>query len=216
MTMSTYPRTLQTTLDDTIGRRREGGFHLNHVGQRTTYPPHTVGTARLGRKAPEPVYGGRGLGPNLRKISWRKRYFWVLANSVFSPGEALIRRARYHELLAVWDYKGKHEMREWSRRQKDWIMGARFASPPAKIVCLLLFGTCSMHLPFGTRAQPIEDICPPGMTKEVPFSPLELNATTRVEASQADSAEVDLTPWELPNETPRQPRARQVIRRLAH
>ena len=40
-----------------------------------------------------------------------------------------------------------------------------------------------------------------GLTKDVAFSLLEVNVDTRVAATQADDAEVDLSTWALPNET---------------
>ena len=41
-----------------------------------------------------------------------------------------------------------------------------------------------------------------GKTVDIPFSLLDTNASTRVKASQADNAEVDLSQWEEPDKTP--------------
>jgi hypothetical protein len=40
-----------------------------------------------------------------------------------------------------------------------------------------------------------------GLTVDVPFMPMEINATTCIAASQANAAEVDLLAWALPGET---------------
>ena len=41
-----------------------------------------------------------------------------------------------------------------------------------------------------------------GKTANIPFSPLETNASTRVKAAQADNAEVDLSQWAELDKTP--------------
>ena len=107
MTAPTYPRKLQTALDDTVGSRAEGEVTFEPRGTGVELPPHAIGTVKVRKREPEPVYSGGGLGPDLRSIPWRRRFFWVHADSIFTPGEALLRRARYHELLSVWDYEGK-------------------------------------------------------------------------------------------------------------
>ena len=54
-----------------------------------------------------------------------------------------------------------------------------------------------------------------GLTKDVAFSPLEVNVDTRAAATQADDVEVDLSTWALPNETLLQSKAWDVLRRFA-
>ena len=54
-----------------------------------------------------------------------------------------------------------------------------------------------------------------GSTQDIKFSSLEANVSTRVAATQADEAEVDLLVWALPNETPLQARARATLRNFA-
>ena len=54
-----------------------------------------------------------------------------------------------------------------------------------------------------------------GLTKNIAFTPIEDKVTTRVAASQADDAQIDVSIWALPNETPEQANAREVLRRFA-
>ena len=54
-----------------------------------------------------------------------------------------------------------------------------------------------------------------GFIGDIPFSPLEVNATTRVAAAQADDAEVDLSAWSSPSETEEEAHARVILRRFA-
>ena len=44
---------------------------------------------------------------------------------------------------------------------------------------------------------------------------MEANIDTRATAAQADDAQVDLSTWALPDETPEQAKAREVLRRFA-
>jgi hypothetical protein len=53
-----------------------------------------------------------------------------------------------------------------------------------------------------------------GFISDIPFSPLEVNATTRVAAAQADDAEVDLLAWSSPSETEEEAHARVILRRF--
>ena len=43
-----------------------------------------------------------------------------------------------------------------------------------------------------------------GLTKDVPFSPMEAKVNTGVAATQADDTEVDFAIWALPEETHKQ------------
>jgi hypothetical protein len=54
-----------------------------------------------------------------------------------------------------------------------------------------------------------------GFTRDIPFSPMEIKASTCLGAAQADDAEVDLLAWALPDEMNEQANARNVLRRLA-
>ena len=54
-----------------------------------------------------------------------------------------------------------------------------------------------------------------GLTADVPVGALKQEADTKLAAATADDAEVDLTQWALPAETPEESRARAVLRRFA-
>ena len=53
-----------------------------------------------------------------------------------------------------------------------------------------------------------------GLTNDVLFSHIETEVNIRVAATQADDADLDLFIWALPEETPRQTKARVVLRRF--
>ena len=215
MTRSAYPRTLQTSLDDTIGRagRKTPTFEPRTEG--STLPTHAVGTVKFGDGRSQAVYSGKGVGPDLGQLPPGELNFWVLSSSVYSRGVPLLRPVRRHEVLAIWDYEGKLDGQGWNKRQFDWFLRARLASPPAKIVRGILFGACTAELPHQLPVQTVESLVVAGKTADVPFSPLEVRANARMKAAQPDDAEVDLTPWATPDETMAVARARQVLRRLA-
>jgi hypothetical protein len=54
----------------------------------------------------------------------------------------------------------------------------------------------------------------PGLSRDVPFSPLEEKVPTRVTAAQADDAKVDLAAWSSPQETKEEAKARIILRRF--
>ena len=54
-----------------------------------------------------------------------------------------------------------------------------------------------------------------GFIGNIPFSPLEVNATTCAAAAQADNAEVDLSAWSSPSETEEEAHARVILRQFA-
>ena len=56
-----------------------------------------------------------------------------------------------------------------------------------------------------------------GITKDVPFSPMETKVNIRVATTQADDVEVDLdlAIWALPEETPNHTKAWVGLRRFA-
>ena len=57
--------------------------------------------------------------------------------------------------------------------------------------------------------------CSRGFIGNIPFSPLEVNATTRVAAAQAGDAEVDLSAWSSPSEMEEEAHARVILRWFA-
>ena len=54
-----------------------------------------------------------------------------------------------------------------------------------------------------------------GLTSDVPFTPLEQKASTRVSAAQADDAKVNLTAWASPGETAEEAKARVILQQFA-
>ena len=55
----------------------------------------------------------------------------------------------------------------------------------------------------------------PGLTRDVPFSPLEEDMEVRAAAALPDDREVDLSTWALPGETKEQAWARAVLQKFA-
>jgi hypothetical protein len=96
--------------------------------------------------------------------------------------------------MALWDYEGKLESRRWSCAQEVGVFEARLSSPPAKMLRCFVQAVCDAILqkfqvgPISTQLDgPSNGL--KGLTADVPFSPLEEKATTRVAAAQADFAE---------------------------
>ena len=92
----------------------------------------------------------------------------------------------------MWDYEGKLDI------IAD-IINARLESPPAKIICALLtqpFHSFSQN--FRSHIQPLFQLHHPRphlLTRDIPFSPLELKAETGSAATKADDAGIDLSVW---------------------
>ena len=68
----------------------------------------------------------------------------------------------------------------------------------------------------GTMSQPFPEVSVlgpmVGLTKDVSFSPFKANVTTRVDTTQADDSEVELSICALLNETIEQSEAQEVLR----
>ena len=213
MTMNQYPRSLQTVLDDTLGSNRVAESFENEPSSEGS----SVGQVR-GQKSGnlQPVYSATRLGPDLSTMRARDRLIWVKANSVRSP-HPVLRQVNIHELHAMWDYEGKLECKHWSQGMKYKVLSYRLLSPPAKIVRLFLFQaadaikvTCLHHDRPATTTTVTA-----GLTKNVPFSAMEQQIAGRAEATISDDAEVDLSTWALPGETPEQAAYRAILRRFA-
>ena len=202
MTMKQYQRPLQTALDDVqSGSRAE---LVRSFDAREDLGNSIFGTVRFGPGSNnnKPVYTSKGVGPDISLLDDSDIRFWVQADSVFSK-IPVIRKVRWHELLGIWDYEGKMESRRWTDEQTVEVLRARLRSPPAKMLRLFLSTAASA---FVEEAFPVE--APShhrpamGMTKDIPFSPLEVKTNTRVAATQADDAEADLSNWWIPEEVP--------------
>ena len=188
MTTPQYQRPLQTSLDDTIGSTVRGRVVFETLPAGQVSIAGEIGYARVagagGNKSP--VYDGEGRVPDLGSLPKEERRIWVRAASVFSPGRKKVRTVADHEMFAIWDYEGKLESKSWPKGIVGKVLEARFASPPAKMIRTLLFTACEYISPFVHFGTPEEKVGTPGLTSEVPFSPLEMRANTRVKAAQAD------------------------------
>ena len=190
-----FSRPLQTALQDTIG----GSSLKNVVFEKaaTVAPLHgssIVGFATKkidGIKAP--VYDSAGAAPDIGALAKKEQRIWVHANSVFSGDAKITRQVDTAELLAIWDYEGKYESKDWDSRLLYKILEMRLASPPAKMIRSLLFTAGEIVLshvnppPQVVESQPILQ---PGKTCDIPFNPMEEATDTRVKAAQADDAEM--------------------------
>ena len=95
------------------------------------------------------------------------------------------------------------------------------ACPPAKMLSRFTQFICDASLTrLSKQSHPLEvesSFSAPmmGFTCDVPFSSMEIKASTCVGAAQADDAEVDLSVWALPDKTDEQMHARNVLWRFA-
>ena len=209
MTEEHYSQTLQGSLDDTEGPRRE----------RVTFEPCSgqpfVGIVKVHKSGRcLRVYDGDSFGPDLfTLVDSIFLFFWVRANSVWSKQNKILRQVRLHELFGIWDYEGKLESKDRPLRESRIMLRFRLLSPPAKILRALAF-----HLlnEFNRDSEaPIVVPIQVGKSEDIPFSPLELAADVRAEAACPDDAEIDLNTWAIPDETPDQQFARIKLRSFA-
>ena len=190
-------------------------FEYPEVGQ----PPKAIGiVTSSGTWNSSPLFGGDGIGPDLHALPFGEVHFWVRAVCVYSK-IPVVRRVETVELFAIWDYEGKLESQQWSCIEQPAILRACVACPPAKMLRRFTQFICNACLtPLTSRSQTLgSDSSVPmaGLTRDIPFSPMEVKASTCVGAAQADDAEVDLLAWALPEETTEQANARNVLRRFA-
>ena len=217
MTTAEYQRPLQTALDDTIGRH---GPHIKLFDLFSTPRDSVVGEVTVtsrGQSWKAPVYSSAGFAPDVSRVLPKERELFVQAESVYAPGDSLVRAVKRHEVLSIWDYEGKLESSRWSSIALSAVVEWRLRSPPGKIIRGLLFPACDSLLP---HVNPLHGpdhlaLLGPGLSKDIPFNRMEGNVSTRVKAAQADNAEADLSNWASDDETPRVASARQVLRRFA-
>lgn len=217
-----FSRHLQTALDDTIGDSKWKNAQFDKV--HSTEPLfnstcHITGyvSSKSGVFERSPVYSSDHLAPDVGSLTRDERMIWVYANSVYSkPGEKLARQIVPSELFSIWDYEGKYESSEWTPFSTKSILSRRLESPPGKMLRSLVFTAGETLLHRMHPPHPQVESLPPGLSSDVPFSPLlEEAASTRVKAAQADDAQVDLSQWAEPDETEEVAQARDVLRRLA-
>ena len=115
MTEEHYPQPLQASLDDTEGASGEKVTleycsGCDYIGTVTRHSRPCTNPPR--------VYDADGLAPDLAGIpSSRHWFFWVLAASVWSKKEKVLRPVKLHELFAIWDFEGKLENQFNNRKQ---------------------------------------------------------------------------------------------------
>ena len=210
MTENYYPQSLQSSLDDTEGKP-QGVFSFepcsgkDFIGHVTTRKGDSTATLR--------VYDGEGMAPDLSTISTpRFWFFWVLAATVWTR-ERILRPIRLHELFSVWDYECKAECKHRSWPHSMFILTHRIQSPPGKIIRVFAFHLLNARNDFADS--PIVVPIQAGLSRDVPYSPLELTAEVRAKAACPDDADIDLSTWAAPDETQPQADARTCLRRLA-
>jgi hypothetical protein len=149
-------------------------------------------------------------------LPFEEVHFWVRAVCVCLK-TSVVRRVKTAELFAIWDYKGKLESQQWSYIQQLGILRARLACPPTKMLRRFTQFICDASLTrLSKQSHPLEvesSFSAPmvGLTCDVPFSSMEIKASTCVGATQADDTEVDLSAWALPDKTDEQVHARNVL-----
>jgi hypothetical protein len=142
----------------------------------------------------------------------------VKSNSVTNQKDGVVRRVNINEQHAMWDYEEKQEGADWTGQQRVLALRHRLRSPLAKILCVFVEVAAEGILgPGKPRTQaPLFGIKSPtvGMTKDVSFCPSRTRLSVRLQAAMADDREVDLTTWDLPDETLEQAHACKVLRRF--
>ena len=222
MTTENYRRTLQTALDDTVVKPIGNiKFEPRTLEVRSTVD-NVVGRVRSNKHGPpRDVYSGQGLAPDLSALTHETRdNMWVECASVRSKNSVpIVRQVEPYELLAMWDYEGKLESESWEEDEMADIINARLASPPGKIIrafanpafSFLLSKFQELHPTTVSTSSPKATA---GLTKDIPFSPLELKDETGSAATKADDAGIDLSVWALEDETPAEGRARNLLRQV--
>ncbi len=217
MTLESYPRPLQTSLDDTAGRTsRQYRIELSTPSSES-YDQVKKLMIIPGNSHPTPLVDSNGLAPDLSLLDDASLYFWVRAESVLS-NKKVIRQVSVSELYAIWDYEGKLATSRWLDVQVDKVLRMRLKSPPAKMLRVFAYAASEavrdLFYENTIATRPPGTSITVGLTRDIAFSPMEERVETRVAAAQADDAEVDLSNWAMPNETPEQAAARNVLRRL--
>ncbi len=166
-----------------------------------------------------PIFSGDKLGLDLALLPFDKVHFWVMAHFMYAK-DMVLHQVRMFEVMAVWDYEGKLESHGWSRIKELCILIACLSSPLAKMLrafAQLVREAILLKLDDRRSEGSNKKVacgCV-GLTSNVPFTPLEEKATTRVAAAQSNNAKVDLSAWALPMETPEEARAREMLWRFA-
>ena len=212
MTGEHYFQPLQASLDDTLWGSQERFLFEPCFGE------NYLGTVRLRNSDLSlRVYDAEGLAPDLAAIQPRFLFFWVKADSCGNKTDNKVMwPVRVHELFSIWDFEGKLSLRGMSSEQALLLLHRRLQSPPGKISRLLA------HYLLKRKAESFsQDVASPQppppaeMSADIPYSPMELAAEVRAEASCADDAEIDLSTWALPGESKKMAAARMKLRNFA-
>jgi hypothetical protein len=182
MTGQGLRRTLHTALSDVVGASGECSFEYGE-GVQT---PEAIGMIpSSGSWDSSPLFSGVALGPNLHVLPFEEVHFWVRAVCVYLK-TPVVRRVKTAELFAIWDYEGKLESQQWSYIQQLGILRACLACPHAKMLCRFTQFICEASLTrLSKQSYPLEvesSFLHPmaGLTCDVPFSSMELKASTCV------------------------------------
>ena len=129
----------------------------------------------------------------------------------------MLRQITWEELFAVWDYEGKLESSQWDEVLSHRMLKLRLMSPRPRVYApfVCTYEYCLAPEEFGDNTLSSANPLPVGKTKDIPFSPLELNANARVVASMVDDRDANLSFCAEPNGTKEVGEARHVLRRFA-
>ena len=114
----------------------------------------------------------------------------------------------------MWDSERKFECKSWSQDTADLVTVLRLAFLPGKVIWSFVL-TADKSLAPPPRHANKEADRNVGRTVDVPTNSLEEAASVRVEAAQADNAEVDLSQWSVDGESREEAAVRVVLRRFA-
>ena len=116
MTEAGYARTLQTVLDDTVGK-----YLHRHTLEAFSYEESLANHHSWGRvqtphdKGWRLVFDSDGLVPDLVNLhSSLSDWFWVKTCSVYNSGNKILWPLWYAEILGLWDYEEKLETTSWT------------------------------------------------------------------------------------------------------
>ena len=222
MTAGHYERTLQTVLDDTAGRSVVATkFERQTSEEVRSDAVNVVGHVKLSKHVLREVYSAQGLAPDLSALSHEAlNNFWVECASVWTKGsELIVRKVEQYEILAMIDYEGKLEGKNWDEDEMAEIINGRLQSPPGKIIRAFAHPAFSLLLSKFQESHPTVPVSASspeptvGKTGNIPFSTLELKAETGSAATKADDAGIDLSTWAWEDETPNESKARNILRR---
>ena len=203
MMSPSYPRTLQTVLDDTLPCKPVVVTEMRSSGEDSVVGEvrERAGT-KTDRRA---VHSAAGRVPDISNLPYQQRLLWVRMRTIWSR-EPRVRKLVPRELLAMWDYEGKLESRDWSEEELERVICSRMASPPGKILRALAHPALDFLLgrggcPGGGLPPARPRLVTAGKTVDVPTSVLERKIGAGAAATRPNDAGIDLSIWAVPRET---------------